>query len=85
MINTLGSTTMTLTFEEPDFLTPRQRGRPQAEGIVSIMKNTVDQLEGYRLTHTHTPTDREPYLSHFLDIHANLTLSQRRGRSGDSQ
>jgi len=41
--NTLATSTMVLTFEEPDFLT-HHKNKPATESILSMLKNTVDQL-----------------------------------------
>jgi Bifunctional DNA primase/polymerase, N-terminal len=75
IINTLASTTMTLAFEEPDFLT-HHKNKPATESILSVLKNTVDQLEGYRLTQTHQKII-EPYLAHFIITHNSNPIAEQ--------
>jgi hypothetical protein len=73
--NTLGSTTMPLTFEEPDFLSPRQSKKPTTENILSALKTTVDTLEGFRLTHNWQRIP-EPYLAYFIITHNSNPIAE---------
>jgi hypothetical protein len=72
----LAQTTMTLTFQEPDFLFGDNRRRKEtSDKILSTLKNSVEEMKGFRLTSGHEPID-EHYLAHYLITHNSRPIAE---------
>lgn len=76
IIYSLGQTTMTLTFQEPDFVSgDNRRKKESSEKILSTLKNSVEEMEGFRLTTSHEPIP-EHYLAHYLITHNSKPIAE---------
>src|SRR5919106_4274895 len=78
VIYSLGQTTMTLTFQEPDFLSGNNNKKSRREAsdkILSTLKNSVEDLKGFRLTTSHERID-EHYLAHYLITHNSRPIAE---------
>ena len=72
----LAQTTMTLTFQEPDFLSgDNRRKKDTSDKILSTLKNSVEDLKGFRLTTSHERID-EHYLAHYIITHNSRPIAE---------
>lgn len=73
----LAQTTMTLTFQEPDFLfgANNKHKKETSDKILSTLKNSVEDLKGFRLTTNHERID-EHYLAHYIITHNSRPIAE---------